>query len=102
MASPDDVVAVAVAVTFCEPSLRIVGELSVNTRFAAVAHIPDEDVQPGSAPSPNGGVPALPLPPQPTTNALVKSAATQIKLFMNTSQPVLEAYVSASARPFGR
>jgi hypothetical protein len=32
-------------------------------------------------------VPALPSPPQPATSALVTSAATQIKLFMKTSQP---------------
>jgi hypothetical protein len=58
----------------------------MSIEFAAVAHDALEAalLQP---PPPNGDSPALPSPPQPATSALVTSAATQIKLFMKTSQP---------------
>jgi hypothetical protein len=79
-----EVVAVAVAVTFCEPSLRIVGLLSVKTRFAAFAQSPEEHV-PSS--SPKGGVPASP-PPQPAMNRCHLAPQSSVELFIETSRPV--------------
>jgi hypothetical protein len=63
-ACPDDVVAVAVAVTFCAPSLLIVGELSCSDRFAAVVQAADDAAEAATHPELlNGEVPALPPPP---------------------------------------
>ncbi len=72
------------------PPLPTWTELAITSIAFATVH--DEDALDAAAsqppPLPNGGVPALPSPPQPTIKALVKSATTQIKLFMKTSQPV--------------
>jgi hypothetical protein len=84
---PDDVVAVAVAVTFSEPSFWMVAELSDNTRFDALAHpvAPDAADAPEQPPLPNGELPAFLPPPQAATREMLITAKAHFKVFITVS-----------------